>query len=308
MRLFEVNSRKYMIEVNIMKKAVAMMMTAAMGISVLAGCGSSSSEAASSTVSSAVSEQASAVSSAAEESAPETSAASVAETTGEYKLATEGVMTMGTNATFPPYEFYDGDTVVGIDAEICQAIAEKLGLTLEIVDMDFNSLVTAVQSGKIDISAAGMTVREDRLVNVDFTDSYSTGVQVVIVPEDSDIASVDDLAGKLIGVQDATTGHIYCSDDFGEENVVAYNSGAVAVQALKDGKVDCVVIDQEPAKNFVQVNEGLKILETEYVTEDYAIAVAKDNTALKDAINTAMAELKTDGTIQSILDKYISAE
>lgn len=308
MRLFEVNSRKYMIEVNIMKKAVAMMMTAAMGISVLAGCGSSSSEAASSTVSSAVSEQASAVSSAAEESAPETSAASVAETTGEYKLATEGVLTMGTNATFPPYEFYDGDTVVGIDAEICQAIAEKLGLTLEIVDMDFNSLVTAVQSGKIDISAAGMTVREDRLVNVDFTDSYSTGVQVVIVPEDSDIASVDDLAGKLIGVQDATTGHIYCSDDFGEENVVAYNSGAVAVQALKDGKVDCVVIDQEPAKNFVQVNEGLKILETEYVTEDYAIAVAKDNTALKDAINTAMAELKTDGTIQSILDKYISAE
>lgn len=308
MRLFEVNSRKYMIEVNIMKKAVAMMMTAAMGISVLAGCGSSSSEAASSTVSSAVSEQASAVSSAAEESAPETSAASVAETTGEYKLATEGVLTMGTNATFPPYEFYDGDTVVGIDAEICQAIAEKLGLTLEIVDMDFNSLVTAVQSGKIDISAAGMTVTEDRLVNVDFTDSYSTGVQVVIVPEDSDIASVDDLAGKLIGVQDATTGHIYCSDDFGEENVVAYNSGAVAVQALKDGKVDCVVIDQEPAKNFVQVNEGLKILETEYVTEDYAIAVAKDNTALKDAINTAMAELKTDGTIQSILDKYISAE
>lgn len=308
MRLFEVNSRKYMIEVNIMKKAVAMMMTAAMGISVLAGCGSSSSEAASSTVSSAVSEQASAASSAAEESAPETSAASVAETTGEYKLATEGVLTMGTNATFPPYEFYDGDTVVGIDAEICQAIAEKLGLTLEIVDMDFNSLVTAVQSGKIDISAAGMTVREDRLVNVDFTDSYSTGVQVVIVPEDSDIASVDDLAGKLIGVQDATTGHIYCSDDFGEENVVAYNSGAVAVQALKDGKVDCVVIDQEPAKNFVQVNEGLKILETEYVTEDYAIAVAKDNTALKDAINTAMAELKTDGTIQSILDKYISAE
>lgn len=308
MRLFEVNSRKYMIEVNIMKKAVAMMMTAAMGISVLAGCGSSSSEAASSTVSSAVSEQASAASSAAEESAPETSAASVAETTGEYKLATEGVLTMGTNATFPPYEFYDGDTVVGIDAEICQAIAEKLGLTLEIVDMDFNSLVTAVQSGKIDISAAGMTVTEDRLVNVDFTDSYSTGVQVVIVPEDSDIASVDDLAGKLIGVQDATTGHIYCSDDFGEENVVAYNSGAVAVQALKDGKVDCVVIDQEPAKNFVQVNEGLKILETEYVTEDYAIAVAKDNTALKDAINTAMAELKTDGTIQSILDKYISAE
>ena len=215
---------------------------------------------------------------------------------------------MGTNATFPPYEYYEGDKIVGIDAEISQAIAEKLGLTLEIVDMDFNSLVSAVQSGKIDISAAGMTVTEDRLQNVDFTDSYSTGVQVVIVPEDSEIASVDDLAGKLIGVQDATTGHIYCSDDFGEENVIAYNSGAMAVQALKDGKVDCVVIDQEPAKNFVAVNEGLKILDTEYVTEDYAIAVAKENTALKDAINAAMAELKEDGTIQGILDKYISAE
>ena len=316
MRLFEAKSRKYMIEVNIMKKAVAMMMTAAMGMAVLAGCGSSSSAApassaaseAASTVSeapasSAVSEAGSAVS---EVSAA--SEASAAETTGEYKLATDGVLTMGTNATFPPYEYYEGDKIVGIDAEISQAIAEKLGLTLEIVDMDFNSLVSAVQSGKIDISAAGMTVTEDRLQNVDFTDSYSTGVQVVIVTEDSDIASVDDLTGKLIGVQDATTGHIYCSDDFGEENVIAYNSGAMAVQALKDGKVDCVVIDQEPAKNFVAVNEGLKILDTEYVTEDYAIAVAKENTALKDAINAAMAELKEDGTIQGILDKYISAE
>ena len=316
MRLFEVNSRKYMIEVNIMKKAVAMMMTAAMGMAVLAGCGSSSSAA---PASSAVSEAASAVSEAPASSAAseagsavsEVSAASEAsavETTGEYKLATDGVLTMGTNATFPPYEYYEGDKVVGIDAEISEAIAKKLGLTLEIVDMDFNSLVSAVQSGKIDISAAGMTVTEDRLQNVDFTDSYSTGVQVVIVPEDSEIASVDDLAGKLIGVQDATTGHIYCSDDFGEENVIAYNSGAMAVQALKDGKVDCVVIDQEPAKNFVAVNEGLKILDTEYVTEDYAIAVAKENTALKDAINAAMAELKEDGTIQGILDKYISAE
>ena len=303
MRVFEVKSRKYMIEVNIMKKAVAMMMTAAMGMAVLAGCGSSSSAA---PASSAVSEAP--ASSAASEAGSAVSEVSAAETTGEYKLAADGVLTMGTNATFPPYEYYDGETIVGIDAEISQAIADKLGLKLEIVDMDFGSLVAAVQSGKIDISAAGMTVNEERLQNVDFTDSYSTGVQVVIVAEDSDIASVDDLEGKLIGVQDATTGHIYCSDDFGEENVVAYNNGAMAVQALKDGKVDCVVIDQEPAKNFVQVNEGLKILDTEYVTEDYAIAIAKENTALKDAINAAMAELKEDGTIQGILDKYISAE
>lgn len=307
-----------------MKKAVAMMMTAALGMSMLAGCGSSSSAAASDAGSAAsetraASEAGSAASetsaaSEASSAAGETSAASEASSTaaetatGDYKLATEGTLTMGTNATFPPYEYYDGDNIVGIDVEISQAIADKLGLKLDIVDMDFSSLTPAVQSGKIDIAAAGMTVSEERLKNVDFTDSYSTGVQVIIVQEDSDIKSVDDLQGKLIGVQDATTGHIYCSTDFGDENVIPYNSGAMAVQALKDGKVDCVVIDQQPAKNFVEANEGLKILDTEYVTEDYAIAVSKDNTALKDAINTAMAELKADGTVQSILDKYIKAE
>lgn len=303
-----------------MKKAVAMMMTAALGMSMLAGCGSSSSAAgAASEAGSAASEtstasEAGSAASEASSTASETSVASeassaAAETaTGEYKLATPGTLTMGTNAAFPPYEYYDGDTVVGIDAEISQAIADKLGLQLEIVDMDFSSLVPAVQSGKIDISAAGMTVSEERLKNVDFTDSYSTGVQVIIVPEGSDIQSVDDLQGKLIGVQDSTTGHIYCADDFGDENVIPYNNGAMAVQALKDGKVDCVVIDQQPAKSFVEANEGLKILDTEYVTEDYAIAISKDNTALKDAINAAMAELKDDGTIQSILDKYIKAE
>ena len=311
MRLFEAKSRKYMIEVNIMKKAVAMMMTAAMGMAVLAGCGSSSSAA---PASSAASEAASTVSEAPASSAVSEAGSAVseayaaaAETTGEYKLATDGVLTMGTNATFPPYEYYEGDKIVGIDAEISQAIAEKLGLTLEIVDMDFNSLVSAVQSGKIDISAAGMTVTEDRLQNVDFTDSYSTGVQVVIVPEDSEIASVDDLAGKLIGVQDATTGHIYCSDDFGEENVIAYNSCAMAVQALKDGKVDCVVIDQEPAKNFVAVNEGLKILDTEYVTEDYAIAVAKENTALKDAIDAVLSQMTVED-FNKLMDEAIAVQ
>lgn len=215
---------------------------------------------------------------------------------------------MGTNAAFPPYEYYEGDTVVGIDAEIAQAIAEKLGLSLEIVDMDFNSIITAVQSGKVDVGIAGMTVDPEREKNVDFTDSYATGVQVVIVTEDSEIASVDDLEGKLIGVQEGTTGHQYCSDDYGDDMVVAYTNGATAVQALLDGKVDCVVIDQQPALSFVEANEGLKILETEYTVEDYAIAVSKDNTALRDAINTALNELIEDGTVQGILDKYITAE
>lgn len=215
---------------------------------------------------------------------------------------------MGTNATFPPYEYKDGDDVVGIDAEIAQALADKLGLQLEIVDMDFDSLVASVQSGKIDMSLAGMTVTEERKQNVDFTDSYATGVQVIIVKEDSDIASADDLEGKLIGVQQGTTGHLYCSDDFGEDNVIPYANGATAVQALLQGKVDCVVIDQEPAKAFVEANEGLKILETAYTTEDYAAAVSKDNPALTAALNSALQELKDDGTIQGILDKYIKAE
>lgn len=215
---------------------------------------------------------------------------------------------MGTNAAFPPYEYYEGDTVVGIDAEIAQAIAEKLGLSLEIVDMDFNSIITAVQSGKVDVGIAGMTVEPDRLENVDFTDSYATGVQVVIVTEDSDIASVDDLEGKLIGTQEGTTGWSYCSEDYGDDMVIPYTNGATAVQALLDGKVDCVVIDQQPALSFVEANEGLKILETEYAVEDYAIAVSKDNTALRDAINTALNELIEDGTVQGILDKYITAE
>lgn len=227
--------------------------------------------------------------------------------------ATGGTLKMATNATFPPYEYYDGDDIVGIDAEIAQAIADKLGMKLEIQDMDFNSIIIAVQGGKADMGVAGMTVTEDRLKNVNFSDSYATGVQVVIVPEDSDIQTIDDLEGKMIGVQESTTGHIYCADTpenggYGEEHVTAYPSGANAVEALKTGKVDCVVIDNEPAKAFVAANEGLKILDTEFAVEDYAIAISKDNEELLEKVNGALKELKEDGTLQSIVDKYINAE
>ena len=227
--------------------------------------------------------------------------------------AAKDTLVMATNATFPPYEYVDGDKIVGIDAEIAQAIAEDLGMTLQIDDIDFDSIITAVQTGKADIGVAGMTVTEDRLKNVSFSDSYATGVQVIIVPEDSDIASPDDLEGKMIGVQQGTTGHIYCSDTpenggFGEEHVTAYPNGASAVEALKSGKVDCVVIDNEPAKAFVKANEGLKILDTEFVTEDYAIAIAKDNEELLKKVNDSLAKLKEDGTLQKIIDKYIKAE
>lgn len=218
-------------------------------------------------------------------------------------------LVMGTNAAFPPYEFVDDDgNIVGIDAEIAAAIAEKLGMELEIKDMEFDSLITACSGGSVDVVLAGMTVTDERKESVNFSDTYATGIQVIIVKEGSPIATADDLEGKIIGVQAGTTGDIYCTDDYGQDNVKQYNNGALAVAALQNDQVDCVIIDNEPAKSFVAANEGLKILDTEYVTEDYAIAVAKENTKLLEDINKAMAELKADGTIDKIVDKYIPAE
>ncbi len=291
-----------------MKKLAAVLLAGVMCLS-LAACGSDSAdEAATSDAEAAVEETTEDAETAEDVAAEDTEGAEADAAAGEFTTATEGILTMGTNAAFPPYEYVEGDEIVGIDPEVAQAIAEKLGLTLEIVDMDFGSIITAVQTGKVDVGIAGMTVDPDRLENVDFTDSYATGVQVVIVPEGSEIASVDDLEGKLIGVQEATTGWQYCTDDYGSDMVIPYPNGATAVQALKDGKVDCVVIDEQPALSFVEANEGLAILDTEYAVEDYAIAVSKENTALRDAINTALNELIADGTVQGILDKYISAE
>lgn len=234
--------------------------------------------------------------------------ASDAASDAAFTTVNAGVLTMGTNAYFPPYEFYDGDKIVGIDAEIAAAVAEKLGLELKIEDMEFDSIITAVTTGKVDMGLAGMTVTEERKKNVNFSDTYATGVQVVVVSEDSPIASIDDLAGKKIGVQLGTTGDIYCSGDYGEENVEKYNKGNDAIMALVSGKVDCVVIDNEPAKSYVAANEGLKILDTEYVVEEYAAALNKDNAALLEAINGALAELKADGTLDAIVEKYIPSK
>ena len=220
-----------------------------------------------------------------------------------------GVLRMGTNATFPPYEFVDeNNEVAGIDADIAAAIADKLGMELEITDMAFDSLIPALQSDTIDIVLAGMTVDPERAEQVNFTDSYATGVQVIIVPEDSDIASPDDLEGKNIGVQTGTTGDLYCTDDYGQEFVKQFDNGPLAVAALLNGQIDCVVIDNEPAKNYVAANEGLKILDTAYADEDYAAAIAKEDTELFEQVNTAIQELKEDGTIASIIEKYIPSD
>ena len=225
-------------------------------------------------------------------------------------------LTMATNASFPPYEFYDETgAIVGIDAEIAGAIAAYLGYDFQIDDMDFGAIINAVDSGKADFGLAGMTVTEERQEQVDFSDSYATGVQVVIVKQDSAITTVDDIfvEGILIGVQESTTGDIYISDDIEAAGLPAdmvqrYPNGNEAVMALVSGKIDCVVIDNEPAKSYVAANPGLKILDTEYVVEDYAACFKKGNTDLVDAFNAALKALTEDGTIPAIIEKYIPSD
>ena len=272
-----------------MKKISRRSFLAAAGLSVaalaLTACGGSSASTASSVASSAASSEAASTSAAA----------------GELTTVEAGKLTMATNATFPPYEMTtDAGEFEGIDIETAQAIADKLGLELQIDDMDFDAALLSVQQGKADIVMAGVTVTDERKAVMDFSDSYATGIQ-------SDIASPDDLAGKKIGTQRGTTGYIYCTDDFGEDAVVAYDSGLTAVQALNNGQVDAVVIDNAPAKEYVAANPGLKVLETSYAEEDYAIGMAKGS-SLEAAVNAALEELKADGTLQAIVDKYITAE
>ena len=279
-----------------MKKISRRSFLAAAGLSVaalaLTACGGSSASTASSVASSAASSEAASTSAAA----------------GELTTVEAGKLTMATNATFPPYEMTtDAGEFEGIDIETAQAIADKLGLELQIDDMDFDAALLSVQQGKADIVMAGVTVTDERKAVMDVSDSYATGIQSIIVPEGSDIASPDDLAGKKIGTQRGTTGYIYCSDDFGDENVVAYDDGLTAVQALNNGQVDAVVIDNAPAQEFIAANPGLKILDTSYAEEDYAIGMAK-NSPLEDAVNSVLEELKADGTLQAIVDKYITAE
>lgn len=251
-------------------KVIALVLVAIMCVSVLAACGQSAAPAASA----------------------------------------KKVVTTATNVAFPPYEFYDNEKAVGIDIDIMQAICDKLGYTMEVDDMEFGSVIVAVQTGKADVGVGAITITEERKQSVDFTTSYSTGIQSVIVTEDSVIASIDDLYGDdvMIGVQQDTTGDIYCSDDFGDEHVARFNKGADAVQALLTGKCTAVVIDNSPAETFVAQNAGLKILPTVYAEEEYGFEIAKDNKELYEAVNGALEAMLADGTVQAIVDKYISAD
>jgi len=267
-----------------MKKFLSVLMAAAMLLSVcaLTACGG-------------------------EETTPPAEETEGTEAVAEFTTVEAGKLHMSTNAAFPPYEMTaDDGSFVGIDIEVAGAIAEKLGLELVVDDMDFDAALLAAQEGKSDMVMAGVTVNEEREAVMDFSNSYATGVQVVIVAEGSDV-TLDNLGEKMIGTQRGTTGNIYCTDDYGDDHVIAYDNGITAVQALMNGQVDCVVIDSAPAQAFVDANTGLTILDTEYVTENYAIGFAKGSD-LVEAVNAALEELIADGTVQAIIDEYIPTE
>ena len=278
-----------------MKKIISIVLAALLCMSLFAACGNNAAPAATNGTEATT--------------GTETTAGTEA---AKFTTVAEGKLTMATNAFFPPYEFYEGEKIVGIDAEIAEAIAKKLGLELVIDNMEFNSIITAVTTGAADFGLAGMTVTEERLQEVDFSISYASGVQAIVVKEGSTITTVDDLyaegAAYKVGVQLGTTGDIYASDDFGAERVTQYNNGNEAILALQKGDVDCVIIDNEPAKSFVAANEGLKVLETAYAEEDYAACFAQDNDALCAAVNDAIEALITDGTIDAIIEKYIPSK
>ena len=284
-----------------MKKFLAMTLALAMSLS-LAACGGG---AASSTPSASTPD--------ATTSTPD---ASTGDETADLSeaLVEPGKLIMSTNAAFPPYEMVaDGEGAYqgleGIDVEIAMAIADKLGLELVIDDMDFDAALMAVQNNSADVMLAGLSYSEDRDEVVDFTDSYATGIQSVIVKEGSDV-TMDNVGEYLIGTQRGTTGFQYATDDYGEEHVIGYDNGATAVQELINGTIDAVIIDNAPAQEYVAANSdaGLALLDGAWVEEDYCAAVDEGNEVLLNAINTALNELISDGTVQTIVDKYITAE
>ena len=274
-----------------MKKFAVAAAIAMMGMTLMA-CGGKKSE----------------ESSAAAGSESNVSSGSVAADAAKVKTVSAGKLTMVTNAEFPPYEYHEGNEIKGIDVEICRAVAEKLGLELQIEDVAFDSIIPEVASGKADLAAAGMTVTEDRKQNMDFSDTYATSIQLILVQENSTIAGKEDLTGKKIGVQQGTTSDLFSTEDFGEDAVVRYSKSMEAVQALTQGKIDAVIVDSQTAKEFVNEVKGIKALDSSYSDEAYAIGVKKGNTELLNAVNAALAELKSEGKLDEIVTRYTKAE
>lgn len=220
----------------------------------------------------------------------------------------KGELVMLTNAAFPPYEYLgSGNEVAGVDRDICQAIADEIGVELKVVDMDFDGLLTALAAGKGDIVAAGLTVTDERKESVDFSNTYANATQYIIVQEgNADIASVDDLTGKTVGVQLGTTGDIYMEDIDAE--VKQYKSGLEASMDLMNGKLDAVVLDKMPAENIVAANDGLTLVDSSaFGDEFYALAVAKGQEDLLEVINKVVDELYENGTVDEWTETHAAA-
>ncbi|MDE6883830.1 MAG: transporter substrate-binding domain-containing protein [Lachnospiraceae bacterium] len=307
-------------------KAAALILAMAMAVSTLTACGGEKDAApdAANTEAAGTAAEASEENAAEDTDAAEDTAADAAEeeaaageeeagaeAAGAVTTKTEGVLTFGTNAEFPPFEFVAGTGVIdqydGIDMAIAKQIAEDNGMTAAIENMEFDSLLVALQNGQIDAAIAAMTVTEERKEAVDFSVPYYTATQVMIVKEDSDIAAAADMADKKICVVQGYTGEI-CVNDMGY-SYEAFKKGTEAVLELVNGKCDVVVIDSATAQKYVDDNEGLKIVEdaSAFESEEYAVAVQKGNTALLDMINKAIEAKLADGTISDLGVQYTEA-
>ena len=286
-------------------KTAALVLAMTMAVSALTACGSGADKTTGADVTGTENAEA-----AAGTETADTGAADSAEAADNAAAVTktEGVLTFGTNAEFPPFEFVAASGVIdqydGIDIAIAKQIAEENGMTAAIENMEFDSLLIALENGQIDAAIAGMTVTEDRKKSADFSIPYYTATQVMIVKEDSDIAAAADMADKKICVVQGYTGEI-CVQDMGY-SYEAFKKGTEAIMELVNGKCDVVVIDSATAQKYVNDNEGLKIVEdaSAFESEEYAIAVKKGNTALLDMLNTAIETKLADGTISELGAKY----
>lgn len=285
-----------------MKKILAVVLVVLMSAAMLAAC----SAPAASSESPAASESA-----AASESVSASESAAAGDSDAVAKIKDAGKLVMLTNSQFAPYEYIGADGAVsGVDVDICQAIADELGVKLEVVDMDFDGLIAALSGGKGDLVAAGMTVDPERAESVDFSDTYADAKQLIVVnKEDPKVASADDLAGKTIGVQLGTTGDMYVSnpENVADATVKQYKGAPEAALDLKNGKLDAVVIDKLTAENIVASNDDLAIVDMPSTDEQYAIAVAKGNTGLTEVVNKVIKQLQDDGKIAEFTETHVAA-
>lgn len=284
-----------------LKLLVAIVMTAALLLA--AGCaGAPAAEPAAPAATEAPAAEPAATEAPAE---PAASAASATPNVDAIKAA--GKLVMLTNAGFSPYEFLGKDNkVIGVDVEIATAVAESLGVELEVVDMDFDAIVFAIQAGKGDLGVAGISNTPERAETVDFSINYVDSQQMIIVPEGSDITGPEGLAGKSVGVQMGTTGDLFVTDNIEGANVQRYKTGPDAGAELAAGKLDAVVIDAGPAAQIAAANQGLTVLETPANSEpeQYAIAIAKGKEDLKAAVDAVLEKLIADGQIAAWIDEY----